>query len=462
MPSSLASRIASPLAVSTPNSACAEGEGEDVLSPLPTSSSLSRAASAAIARSGGSALKKKSKRQQYGHKSTTSSGRRGSGGNGGNSNGRGRRTSQMKVVARIRPLSAEEVERGCTEAVVPILDDCADDIIGNGNGADAAGDEHNVDVGADENAPPSSSSSVFHTPKIGNRRTTAVSAGVADSDNSPMAQQQHQRQPASTSLLAGGNVGAAPTTPSSSAAVPKQFDYDAVFSPATSQKDVYDLSVGDAVSRNVFRGYNTTIIAYGQTSSGKTYTMNGPAPPTQAEQTIAEDEVMLSPTTRPFVSPRARGMSPKRRGQSPKRGPTGGGGARGGAGPRRQSSLARMVAANAGSSATALTLTESDGIIPRAIHDLFETQRTEQREARIHLSYLEIYNDTIRDLLGSDDGGDGGAAAAENLPLLDDGHGVSVRGLSSTEVRTAGEAKELMDLASLRRTTGVSKWVLAL
>ena len=442
MPSSLASRISSPLAVSTPNStsACTAaedscgGEGQDVLSPLPTSSSLSRAASAAIALTGGSALANKKGKGKVKH-----SGRRGSGHNNDNHNGRGRKTSQMKVVARIRPLSAEEVERGCMETVVPIFDGCDG---GSGDGNEDTG----MDMGADENAPPSSSSSsVFHTPKIGNRRTATEGIVNNDNDNSPMAQQQ---QPASTSLLAGGgnaNANNGNTTNSSAAAaVPKQFDYDAVFSSATPQRDVYDLSVGDAIRRNVFRGYNTTIVAYGQTSSGKTYTMNGPAPPTEAEQTIAEDEVMTSPTARPFVSPRARGMSPKRRGQSPKRG----------AGPRRQSSLARMAAASASSSATtALTLAESDGIIPRAIHDLFETKRTEQREARIHLSYLEIYNDSIRDLLGGDEDGDG---TAENLPLLDDGHGVSVRGLSLTEVRTAGEAKELMDLASLRRTTGVS------
>ena len=350
----------------------------------------------------------------------------------------------MRVVARIRPLSDQEVGRGCTEAVVPILlddddndDNCRD---GNGNGNDGG-----MDMGTDENAPPS----VFHTPKIGNRRTTTMMA--SDGDSSPMA--QPQQKPASTSLLAGGsasaNANANTTNTSAAAAMPKQFDYDAVFSSTTSQRDVYDQSVGDAIRRNVFRGYNTTIIAYGQTSSGKTYTMNGPEPPTEAEQMIAEDEAMTSPTARPFVSPRARGI-----GMSPKRG--------GGAGGRRQSSLARMAAASASSATTTLALTESDGIIPRAIHDLFETQRTEQREARIHLSYLEIYNDQIRDLLGSDSGSndeggaEGGTATAENLPLLDDGQGVSVRGLSSTEVRTAGEARELMDRASLRRTTGVS------
>ena len=215
MPSSLASRISSPLAVSTPNSACTaaaseEGgcgsESQDVLSPLPTSSSLSRAASAAIARSGGSALIAKKGNGKMKH-----AGRRGSGGNAnGHNHGRGRKTSQMKVVARIRPLSAEEVERGCTETVVPIFDDCQDG---------KANDEQNVDVGADENAPPSSS--VFHTPKIGNRRTATSEGITADNDNSPMAQQQ---QPASTSLLAGGGNANAANSSAASAAVPKQFD----------------------------------------------------------------------------------------------------------------------------------------------------------------------------------------------------------------------------------------------
>ena len=260
---------------------------------------------------------------------------------------------QMKVVARIRPLSAAEVAGGCTESVVPIVPAAAaDDDVGGGGGT--------------------------------------------------------------TSLLAGGNVGSGSgsgsnsggsKSPSAAAAVPKRFDYDAVLPSSADQRAVYERSVGDAVRRNVFRGYSTTIIAYGQTASGKTYTMNGPA-------AAAPDD--------------------------------------GTAGNRHsQSSLSRAAAA----------LNESDGILPRAVHDLFEARRAGQREAKIHLSYLEIYNDAIRDLLGGDDdngGGGGGGGDGANLPLLDDGHGVSVRGLSSIEVRTAGEARELMDLASLRRTTGVS------
>lgn len=54
-------------------------------------------------------------------------------------------------------------------------------------------------------------------------------------------------------------------TAKSLSAQQKVFDFDAVFSPEATQKEVYDRSVGDAVRRNIFRGYNTTIIAYGQT-----------------------------------------------------------------------------------------------------------------------------------------------------------------------------------------------------
>ena len=40
-------------------------------------------------------------------------------------------------------------------------------------------------------------------------------------------------------------------------------------------EEVYDRLVGDAVCHNIFHGYNTTIIAYGQMGSGKTFTMGG-------------------------------------------------------------------------------------------------------------------------------------------------------------------------------------------
>ncbi|CAB5380623.1 uncharacterized protein OCT59_016502 [Rhizophagus irregularis] len=50
------------------------------------------------------------------------------------------------------------------------------------------------------------------------------------------------------------------------------FNFDYVFGPETQQRDVYDISVRNMVDK-FLEGFNVTILAYGQTSSGKTYTM---------------------------------------------------------------------------------------------------------------------------------------------------------------------------------------------
>jgi len=49
---------------------------------------------------------------------------------------------------------------------------------------------------------------------------------------------------------------------------------DRVFNPQTQQKEVYEF-VGKEMINDVLQGYNGTIFAYGQTSSGKTFTMFG-------------------------------------------------------------------------------------------------------------------------------------------------------------------------------------------
>ena len=52
------------------------------------------------------------------------------------------------------------------------------------------------------------------------------------------------------------------------------FTFDRVYAPDSTQEDVYSLSAQQAVE-SAIHGYNATILAYGQTSSGKTYTMDG-------------------------------------------------------------------------------------------------------------------------------------------------------------------------------------------
>lgn len=54
-----------------------------------------------------------------------------------------------------------------------------------------------------------------------------------------------------------------------------RFTYDYVFTPFALQSEVYDISASPIISA-VMHGFNGTVFAYGQTSSGKTFTMTGP------------------------------------------------------------------------------------------------------------------------------------------------------------------------------------------
>lgn len=54
----------------------------------------------------------------------------------------------------------------------------------------------------------------------------------------------------------------------------KSYIFDSVFDPASGQKDVYQ-TIAKPVVDSVLEGYNGTILAYGQTGTGKTHTMIG-------------------------------------------------------------------------------------------------------------------------------------------------------------------------------------------
>lgn len=47
-----------------------------------------------------------------------------------------------------------------------------------------------------------------------------------------------------------------------------------VFGPTSQQKDLYEQAITPIVNE-VLEGFNCTIFAYGQTGTGKTYTMEG-------------------------------------------------------------------------------------------------------------------------------------------------------------------------------------------
>lgn len=74
---------------------------------------------------------------------------------------------------------------------------------------------------------------------------------------------------------AGGAAGAAATATSSTAAAKKQtFSFDQVHDPSTTQHTLFTSTALPLISRFI-EGFNCTILAYGQTSSGKTFTMTG-------------------------------------------------------------------------------------------------------------------------------------------------------------------------------------------
>lgn len=57
----------------------------------------------------------------------------------------------------------------------------------------------------------------------------------------------------------------------------EMFSFDQVFGPEVSTETIFDSKIKDLV-HNAMGGINQTVFAYGQTSSGKTFTMRGPDP----------------------------------------------------------------------------------------------------------------------------------------------------------------------------------------
>ncbi|KAJ3793772.1 kinesin domain-containing protein [Lentinula aff. detonsa] len=78
----------------------------------------------------------------------------------------------------------------------------------------------------------------------------------------------------SSTPAAGGAAGAASTATSGPGAKKQHFSFDQVHDPLTTQHTLFTSTALPLVSRFI-EGFNCTILAYGQTSSGKTFTMTG-------------------------------------------------------------------------------------------------------------------------------------------------------------------------------------------
>ena len=56
--------------------------------------------------------------------------------------------------------------------------------------------------------------------------------------------------------------------------IDRVFTFDKVFGPKAQQRSIYDQAIAPVVNE-VLEGFNCTVFAYGQTGTGKTYTMEG-------------------------------------------------------------------------------------------------------------------------------------------------------------------------------------------
>lgn len=165
------------------------------------------------------------------------------------------------------------------------------------------------------------------------------------------------------------------------------FVFDKVFGPTSQQKDLYDQAIIPIVNE-VLEGFNCTIFAYGQTGTGKTYTMEGDC-------------------------------------KRSKSGPNG-------------------------------ELPVGAGVIPRAIKQIFDTLEGQNAEYSVKVTFLELYNEEITDLLAPEEIS---KVALEDrqkkqLPLMEDGKGgVLVRGLEEEIVANASEIFTLLERGSAKRRT---------
>uniref|UniRef100_UPI003AABD84E kinesin family member 3Cb n=1 Tax=Centroberyx gerrardi TaxID=166262 RepID=UPI003AABD84E len=150
----------------------------------------------------------------------------------------------------------------------------------------------------------------------------------------------------------------------------KTFTFDSVYDWDSKQSDIYDDTVRPLVE-SVLQGFNGTIFAYGQTGTGKTYTMQG----------VSND--------------------PERR-----------------------------------------------GVIPNSFQHIFtQISRTQNQKYLVRASYLEIYQEEIRDLLCKDNN--------KKLELKENPeYGVYVKGLSSVVTKNATEIEHVMHIGDQSRSVG--------
>lgn len=149
------------------------------------------------------------------------------------------------------------------------------------------------------------------------------------------------------------------------------FTFDSVYGPDSKQQDLFEESAYPIIE-NVLKGYNGTIFAYGQTGTGKTFTMSG----------VPKDN-------------------------------------------------------------------DLKGIMPRSFETIFKSIECDsKKQYLVRASYLEIYNEDVRDLLSKN--------GTQKLDIKDKDTGVYVKDLSTFVVKSPADMMEVFNEGVVNRHVGVT------
>ncbi|KAG8944135.1 kinesin motor protein cin8 [Tulasnella sp. 424] len=179
----------------------------------------------------------------------------------------------------------------------------------------------------------------------------------------------------------------------------KTYPFDRVFGPEADQAMIYN-DVVQPILEEVVQGYNCTLFAYGQTGTGKTYTMQGDLTPSVTGGPCADA-----------------------------------------------------------------------GMIPRVLSRLYQYLETSVADYSVKLSYVELYNEELRDLLAPEMSAPAGSAqpmglagtnAGGGLKIFDEAgtgkRGVLIQGLEDTPVKDFNHAIALLRKGSYRRQIASTKF----
>jgi len=99
-------------------------------------------------------------------------------------------------------------------------------------------------------------------------------------------------------------------------------------------------------------------------------------------------------------------------------------------------------------------LSDAAGIIPRALHALFSKLDLDDAESSVKCSFIELYNEELRDLISRDENA--------KLKIYDDntkkGHSSTiVQGMEESHIKSATEGIKLLQAGSHKRQVAATK-----